>query len=215
MCSTAAEQAPGPWVSAHPAPMTHNQKHKHGCAEQGQLWADGQPDLQSHVNLHQHKHLMPWKENLFSLHLHTHYRKVLPEDNTASSNFTPSWKLDAPRVFSRGKAEVLLSQLTTCSWWAARDSYSLKQKTQAIISATGFRQREWMNEWMKSSPINDASFMEKHKGWNNFCSIEPGPIFIEATRLLNMEHQVPAIYELHHKEQAILHTRKHNRHEQH
>jgi len=85
---------------------------------------------------------MPWEENLLSLHLHTHHRNMLPADNTASRNFTPSWKLGAPWVFSSGKAEVLLSQLTTCSWWAARDSYSLKQKTQAIISAMGFRQRE-------------------------------------------------------------------------
>lgn len=68
---------------------------------------------------------------------------------------------------------------------------------------------------MQSSPVNDASFMEKHEGRNNFCSVEPGPIFVEAPRLLDVEHQVPAVDELHHKEQAILHTGKHNKHERH
>lgn len=68
---------------------------------------------------------------------------------------------------------------------------------------------------MQSSPVNDASFMEKHEGWDNFCSIEPGPIFVKAPRFLDVEHQIPTVDKLHYKEQAILHTGKNNKHERH
>lgn len=68
---------------------------------------------------------------------------------------------------------------------------------------------------MQSSPVNDASAMEKHEGWNNFCSIEPSPILVEAPRLLDVEHQIPTVDKLHHEEQAILHPGRHNKQEQH
>lgn len=70
-----------------------------------------------------------------------------------------------------------------------------------------------MNE-IQSLPINDAFLVEEHEGRNNFCTIELGTSFIEATRLLNMEHQVPTVHKLHDKKQPVLYTHKHNRDEQ-
>lgn len=213
MCSAAAGQAAKPWGSGHPAAMSHNQRYRH--------WG-----VQSRASSEQMGSQIcraTWTDTTTStpcLGRKTCFLCIctritgtcfLQTIQQAGISLLPgSWV--HLRYFLVGKQRcrypswqlVLGGQQETVIHWSRK----LKLSSQPWGS-------DKENEWMESSPINDASFVKKHKGWNNFCSIEPGPIFIEATWLLNMEHQVPAVYKLHHKEQAILHTCKHNRDEQH